>query len=108
MAMRLVIDRETGAALLSETTMELSSEAGAGDSVRVGQLASYNEPLEFPEPTPLIEDAGLFGAAFEAGESSASSTPGQLSGFDAIDLETYVESLAGLGGGDAAGQPERA
>ena len=93
MAMRLVIDRETGAALLSETTMELSSEAGAGTVFASAQLASYNEPLEFPEPTPLIEDAGLFGAAFEAGESSASSTPGQLSGFDAIDLETYVESL---------------
>ena len=106
MAMRLVIDR--GAALLSETTMELSSEAGAGTVFASAQLASYNEPLEFPEPTPLIEDAGLFGAAFEAGESSTSSTPGQLSGFDAIDLETYVESLRAWAAETPRGQPERA
>ena len=57
------IDQRSGALLTFNAAMSLSDEAAGPTTVATtGRTISWNQPLEFPTPTPLIEEPG---AAYE-------------------------------------------
>lgn len=107
MRMQLTISQNSGAPLVvrSESTIEDQFGLSAGEAEdeastfyanSVATLRSWNEPLEFPVPEPLIDaaESGLFGESGDTGESSAGSdgfgadTPELLSVEELFDLTT--------------------
>ena len=58
------IDQRSGALLAFDVALSLSDEeAGPTTVATSGRIISWNQPIEFPTPTPLIEEPG--GGAYE-------------------------------------------
>lgn len=103
--MRLQISQASGAPLLTETAVILSGlllGAEDGEDVEVltvTELTSWNEPIDFPTPEPLIEGSLedlLGGGQAEAQEPPPLPTTGQLLERAAVWLLTVDELHADL------------
>lgn len=104
MHLRLTISQETGAPLLIETEMTLADAFGFADDEdddqtapgfyinTVTHLASWNEPIDFPTPEPLVDGSMVdaFAASPDDGadgySSNESDPPPLLDGGQLLDL----------------------
>ena len=103
MYMRLGISQATGAPVLVESDTTLRDAFGLGDGESdddddqpgfyvstVAKLVSWNEPVEFPTPEPLVDGAFLG----DFGESDSAESPGSYSaGDEPPELLTQQELL---------------
>lgn len=110
MRLRLAISQTSGAPLLVETEATLRDAFGLGDGQSdgakeadgegdeapgfyvstVANLVSWNEPVEFPTPEPLVDGSLLEGFA----EPSAAASPGSFaSGDEPLELLTPEQLL---------------
>ena len=104
MHLRLTISQETGAPLLIETEMTLADAFGFADDEdddqtapgfyinTVTHLASWNEPIDFPTPEPLVDGSLVDAFAVSADDgadgysSDESDPPPLLDGGQLLDL----------------------
>ena len=103
---RMAISRTSGAPLLIESISTLADPFGlaSGDDAdeqedaasqvtSVATLRSWNEPVEFPTPEPLVDPALLDDFFGEDGASDAASDPGSGATFASSELLTADELI---------------
>ena len=90
-AMRVImaIDRESGAPLLTDSDITVADpQSGAESQVRsIARLLSWNEPLEFPVPEPLVDPSVLEMLGGPVTNGDAAAQPGS----DAFSPEAQFE-----------------